>query len=200
MFLAESKDRADYYLKKIEEYMSRAETIKKTVEELKQQGKYHEQMCIKSDSIGHSYTKIFSRFLDSDVIYVTIEDPYIRAFHQVQNLIKFSEMLIKHCSNLKRIKLITTQSDSESEQHGHLNNLKRDLKDNFSIELLIEFSPTLHDRQISLSTGWIIKIGRGLDYFKAPRSKNCIGTYDLDLRPCHETTVDIFHSNNVVQK
>lgn len=51
----------------------------------------------------------------------------------------------------------------------------------------------------SLSSGWIIKIGRGLDFYKAPENKFCLGMYDMDLRPCHETTVDIVHSKNVRQ-
>lgn len=48
-----------------------------------------------------------------------------------------------------------------------------------------------------LSNGWTIKIGRGLDYFKAPESKFSLGFFDMDLRPCHETTVDVFHIKNV---
>ena len=65
-----------------------------------------------------------------------------------------------------------------------------------------------------LDNGWIIKIGRGLDFYKAPESESMqtfnktsfsgylkgklsIGYYDLDLRPCHQTTIDIFHSERV---
>jgi hypothetical protein len=48
-----------------------------------------------------------------------------------------------------------------------------------------------------LSSGWTIKIGRGLDYFKAPENKFSLGFFDLDLRPCYETTVDVFHMKNV---
>lgn len=72
--------------------------------------------------------------------------------------------------------------------------------------------------------GWIIKIGRGLDYFKKPKvrlqlhilsnhlffcylwmlSSDCcvqqgrfsIGYCDYDLRHCHETSVDIFHTKH----
>lgn len=49
----------------------------------------------------------------------------------------------------------------------------------------------------SLGNGWIVKIGRGLDYFKPTDSKFSIGAMDYDLRPCHETTVDIFHGKDV---
>lgn len=43
----------------------------------------------------------------------------------------------------------------------------------------------------------MIKIGRGLDYFKAPEGKFVLGSCDLELRPCLETTVDIFHQTQV---
>lgn len=80
------------------------------------------------------------------------------------------------------------------------------------------------------NNGWIIKIGRGLDYFKRPKVRldtslinplfnthrvesTCgvlivrnvrsasqgrfsIGYCDYDLRQCHETTVDIFHTKH----
>lgn len=54
--------------------------------------------------------------------------------------------------------------------------------------------------RFSLSTGWIIKIGRGLDMYKPPENKFTLGMYDLDMRPCHQTTVDIFHTKDVKQK
>ena len=47
-----------------------------------------------------------------------------------------------------------------------------------------------------LDNGWLIKIGRGLDIFRAPpKGRFTLGYFDLDLRPCLETTVDIFHKN-----
>ena len=45
--------------------------------------------------------------------------------------------------------------------------------------------------------GWVIKIGRGLDIYKPTENKFSIGFCDFDLRPCHETTVDIFHRKSV---
>jgi len=43
----------------------------------------------------------------------------------------------------------------------------------------------------------MIKIGRGLDYFKKAE-RFSIGYYDFDLRPCKETTVDIFHKKELM--
>lgn len=63
--------------------MKRAEYIKKLINERKKLGKYREQMKIEAGSIGHGYESLFGRFLDASVIHVHIEDPYIRAYHQV---------------------------------------------------------------------------------------------------------------------
>lgn len=42
-----------------------------------------------------------------------------------------------------------------------------------------------------------MKIGRGLDIYRATQGKFEIGFCDFDLRKCYETTVDIFHSKHV---
>jgi hypothetical protein len=44
---------------------------------------YHEQIQIKDGSIGNSYEKLFNRFFDDNLTQITVQDPYIRAFHQV---------------------------------------------------------------------------------------------------------------------
>lgn len=63
--------------------MNRAEAIKKLVLQQKEAGQFHEQVNIENNSTGHSYKTLFGRFLDEDVTIVTVEDPYIRSFHQV---------------------------------------------------------------------------------------------------------------------
>lgn len=70
---------------RIEEYMGRAESVKKRVEVEKKLGLYHEQVIIEENSTGHSYEKVFGRFFDRDVTKIEIDDPYIRLFHQVIN-------------------------------------------------------------------------------------------------------------------
>ncbi|KAI8441034.1 hypothetical protein MSG28_009306 [Choristoneura fumiferana] len=196
----EADDSVKLYLrKKVEEYMKRAETIKKLVLQQKEAGKFHEQVHIENNSTGHSYKSLFGRFLDDDVQFVVVEDPYIRSFHQCQNFLRLCELLVKTCSNLSNIQLVTSRdSKSEGDQRNWLHSLNEDLQ-RYRVKLAVEYSETLHDRQITLSSGWIIKIGRGLDFFKAPENKFCLGVYDMDLRQCHETTVDIVHSKNVKQ-
>ncbi|XP_065207239.1 MIT domain-containing protein 1-like [Planococcus citri] len=182
------------YRARISEYMSRAEKIKEYVETEKDKDSYHEQIIIENDSSGHSYATVFGRFLDSSVNEIEIDDPYVRIFHQFQNLVKFYELAVKSCSNLKSITLTTIANGNEQDQW--FDQMKVELT-RFKVKMNVTYSPTLHDREIRLDNGWIIKIGRGLDYFKAPASKVAVGTFDMDLRKCHETTVDIFHKKTI---
>ncbi|CAG4960914.1 unnamed protein product [Colias eurytheme] len=189
----------NYLRKKVEEYMNRAEDIKKLVLKQKEEGKFHEQVHIENDSTGHSYKALFGRFLDEEVQYVIIEDPYIRSFHQCQNFLRLCELLVKSCRNLTHIELLTTKDHkTEKDQKEWLSYMYSDLL-KYHVQLVVKYSETLHDRQIILSSGWVIKIGRGLDFYKATDNKFCLGMHDLDLRQCHETTVDIVHSKNIKQ-
>ena len=178
--------------------MDRAELLSKQIDSEKAAGKFHEQTRIEDNSIGHSYESLFGRFLDECVTKVTVEDPYIRSHHQVMNFLRLCELLVKKCSNLKSVELLTSPDPSNHrEQVEKLQDLKADLLSSRKINLTINFSDTLHDREIRLDSGWLVKIGRGLDIFRAPpKGRFTLGYFDLDLRPCLETTVDIFHKNS----
>lgn len=69
---------------KAAQYMDRAERIKNLISERKSTGKYREHMKIESGSVGHGYDTLFGRFLDVTVTQIYVEDPYIRAAHQVK--------------------------------------------------------------------------------------------------------------------
>ena len=69
--------------KRLENYIERAEAIKKHVDKEKQAQKYHEKIDIEDNSSGYSYETVFGRFLDSQLTTVDVMDPYIRSFHQV---------------------------------------------------------------------------------------------------------------------
>ncbi|XP_072040939.1 MIT domain-containing protein 1-like [Amphiura filiformis] len=181
------------FRQRISEYMNRAEKLKNHVEKEKETGKYHEQMHIANNSTGHSYQKVFGHFLDEMLTEVHVEDPYIRQGHQIYNFLRFCELLVVSSCPVKRIILTTgVEENNFAAQQTHLNEIKTSLSEH-GIQFDIEFSKSLHDREIRFNNGWIIKIGRGLDYYK-PTGKFSIGYCDMNLRKCHETTVDVFHS------
>ncbi|XP_011501984.1 PREDICTED: MIT domain-containing protein 1-like [Ceratosolen solmsi marchali] len=179
------------------EYMERAERVKALIEKKKLSGKYREHIKIESNATGYGYSSVFGRFLDGRVTQICVEEPYIRTYHQCQNFLRFCELAVQKCQSLSKISLTTTsEKNKKSEQLEWLEQLKTSLADHL-VTLDVQFSETLHDRQISLNNGWIIKIGRGLDYFKPPFSKFVLGYFDLELRPCLETKVDIFHQSQI---
>ncbi len=69
--------------------------------------------------------------------------------------------------------------------------LKQSLFD-MDVFLDIELNPNLHDREIRFDNGWIIKIGRGLDFYQKPNNWYEVGSYNFSLRKCLETKIDIF--------
>nr|CAB3263851.1 MIT domain-containing protein 1-like [Phallusia mammillata] len=195
--LKASKDpnKKKHYRSKIEEYMTQAEKVKVLLERLKQEGKYHEQLKIEDNATGHGYSAIFSPYMDETVVEVWIEDAYIRSYHQVNNFLRFCELLCTRCDNLKTVNLSTSTDDNNSSnQQENIACIARSLSQR-GIILNVNYVSNLHDREIRFSNGWIIKVGRGLDYFKKV-DKFCIGFHDMNQRPCHSTTVDIFHSKH----
>ena len=122
---------------------------------------------------------------------------------QIMNFVRLCELLVKSCRpSLSRIALLTTADPAASaarDQQAKLAELKADLSGRFGVELTVDYSDTLHDREIRLDSGWRVKIGRGLDLYRPPKGKAALGAFDMDLRPCHETTVDIFHGSSIVR-
>lgn len=140
---------------------------------------------------GHSYESIIGPYLIGAKA-VVIEDPYIRLQHQIQNFVRFCEMLVK-VGSIKKIDLVTGYDDNTqlAEIHEKLSDLKQSLLE-IDIMLEVKLNSNLHDREIRIDNGWVVKIGRGLDFYQRPSNWFEIGTNDLSLRKCLETKVDIF--------
>lgn len=145
--------------------------------------------------IGRSYENIMGPYLPGTKN-IDIEDPFIRIPHQIANFTRFCELAVK-TGGVERIRLKTGADDQsqEVEISEKLDLLSEDLKEH-GIALEFRFDSHLHDRRIRLDNGWVIKIGRGFDiYQKIERPRSGLGMNDFDLRPCLETTVDIFRES-----
>jgi len=140
---------------------------------------------------GYSYESILGPYLQGAKT-VVIEDPYIRLQHQIQNFVRFCETVLK-AGTVKRINLVTGYDDNTqlADIAEKLEELKQSLLEQ-DVELDVKLNPNIHDREIRLDNGWIIKIGRGLDFYQKPGGWFEVGANDLSLRKCLETKVDIF--------
>lgn len=140
---------------------------------------------------GHSYESIVGPYLHG-AKEVVIEDPYIRLQHQIHNFVRFCETVVK-AGAVKKITLITSHDD-KTQLAGiaqKLEELKQSLLE-VDVELSVKLNLNIHDREIRIDNGWVIKIGRGLDFYQKPAGWFEIGANDLSLRKCLETKVDIY--------
>lgn len=174
---------------KAEEAKPVAEAQKQVLREL---GEKH--FTIRYDDTGHSYESIFGEYLVG-VKQVVVEDPYIRTQHQIQNFVRLCELLVRQ-GTVRQIKLVTGYDEpiQKVEITDRISDLSESLKD-MDVTLKLDFNLRLHDRTIKLDNGWVIKIGRGLDIYQKPQSWFDLGTSDLNLRRCLETSVDIFRAS-----
>lgn len=140
---------------------------------------------------GYSYESIVLPYL-LEAKSLVIEDPYIRAKHQLTNFVRFCEAVIKQPS-VEKITLVTSYDDNTNIQDmaEALDGLKQSLLE-MDVNLDVKVNENLHDREIRIDNGWTIKIGRGLDFYQKPDSWFGVGVNDLSLRKCLETSVDIF--------
>ena len=147
---------------------------------------------------GYSYESIIGPYLKAAKT-ITVEDPYIRINYQLQNFVRFCEAVVK-LSSIQQINLITSCDDNTnvSDMKERLQELKESLME-IDVILDIKIRPNMHDREIRLDNGWVIKIGRGLDFYQKPNGWFEIGANDLALRKCLETKVDIFKDGKVSQ-
>jgi len=142
---------------------------------------------------GYSYESILGPYLRGAKA-VVIEDPYIRYQHQIQNFVRCCETIVK-AGTVKNISLITGYDDKTqlADIAEKMEELKQSLLEQ-DVELEVKLNPNMHDREIRLDNGWVIKIGRGLDFYQKPGGWFEVGVYDLGLRKCLETKVDIFQA------
>ncbi|WP_027997235.1 BREX system Lon protease-like protein BrxL [Sinorhizobium arboris] len=142
---------------------------------------------------GHSYESILGPYLRGAKS-VVIEDPYIRMPHQIQNFVRFCETVLRH-SVAKKITLITGYDDKTqlADISEKLEELKQSLLE-LDVLLEINLNANLHDREIRIDNGWVVKIGRGLDFYQKPGGWFEVGSHDLSLRKCLETKVDIYRA------
>jgi ATP-dependent Lon protease len=141
--------------------------------------------------VGHTYDTIIGPYL-GNAKKVVIEDPYIRAPHQITNFIRFCETIVRN-PTVREIHLITGYDENTdlASLETKIEELKQSLLEH-DVVLTVEMDSKIHDREIKIDDSWVIKIGRGLDFHQKPEGWFSIGVNDLSLRPCLETKVDIF--------
>ena len=140
---------------------------------------------------GYTYESMFGAYLIG-AKKIIVDDPYIREPYQINNFLRFCELVVK--SGSAQVINLTTGYVSESRRadvEEKLNIIGSSLLQ-YDIKLSIFFSQKIHDREIRLDNGWAIQLGRGFDIYQKVYNWLSIGALDLELRPCHETSMIIY--------
>ena len=142
---------------------------------------------------GHSYDSIFGPYL-AGAKSVIVEDPYVRLPHQIANFVRFCETIVK-AATVRNVRLITSY-DQQTDLVGlkdKLEELTQSLLE-YDVALDVRINERMHDREVRLDNGWVVKIGRGLDFYQKPEGWSAIGATDLSLRRCLETKIDVYRT------
>ncbi|XP_034107003.1 MIT domain-containing protein 1 isoform X1 [Drosophila albomicans] len=184
------------FLTRIKEYMDRADAIKARVNGKLMLGEVVAHISIEENDTGYDYVQLFGKYMTDKTVEILIEEPYLTQNYQYQNLIRFLELAVTNCSEFKYLRLITKQDTANvDQQRTNLGQIKADLERR-NVAFNIKYEDSLHDRKIYLSNGYIIKIGRGLHFYKANNPLYSIGLTNYRYRKCLQTDVDIWRNSS----
>jgi ATP-dependent Lon protease len=126
-------------------------------------------LVVPENSKGWSYRRLFGDYL-AGAARIVVRDPYIRAFHQIRNLVEFLRMVneITPVGDEVTVHLITGSDQETLERQvdilGQVQDSFAGTSTPFSWE--IDASPNFHARSLTTNTGWKIALDRGLDLFQ----------------------------------
>ncbi len=120
------------------------------------------------DIKGLSYEMLFEPYI-ANAKKITITDSYIRAFHQIRNLMEFLELVVKTKCDGEEVEVhLVTVADSYkfNEQREALHKIQQNMS-LAGIRFTFEFDKgQIHARHIVTDTNWKISLDRGLDIFQ----------------------------------
>ncbi len=159
-----------------------------------------QHVVVKENQTGVSYEKLFADHLRG-ASRIEIVDPYIRRHHQVENVLKLCDMLLREMPDGEEIEVsLLTGADTENqeEQETRLEALKDSLRGSpvrFEYEITWD---SIHARSIKTDTGWKISLDRGLDIFQ-PKNDNSfdLGRVNQEARRCKPFEVTYLREEDV---
>jgi len=142
------------------------------------------QKILNDNQTGISYKKLLADYLKG-AKNITLQDPYIRMFYQLKNLLEFCIMLGNNKAPEDQINLeLVTWNHEEylEDSKASLEELAVNVK-SIGINLTFRFENN-HDRFIAADNGWKITLGRGLDIFEKIEERFSVADIDQTKRKC----------------
>lgn len=137
---------------------------------------------------GVSFEKLFGDYL-TEATSITVQDPYIRLFHQQRNFMDLLELIVRKSWPDREVKvhLLTIQDELKAElQEANFVKMQASCE-RFGVHLTWEYdeTQTIHARYIETDTGWKISLDRGLDIYQSfDNDVFSFGTRMPEFRAC----------------
>lgn len=144
-------------------------------------------VTIRENQTNISYGKLFGEYLVG-ASEITVIDPYVRMPHQVKNFMELCSLVLSKRNGEDMVK-IHLKTNNDNDNIPLMIDTFDELKDSLEaldVEFTYEFDAQIHDRSISLDTGWIIALGRGLDIWQKTNGKLDFAEYYPERRFCKE--------------
>lgn len=126
-------------------------------------------MAFQENQRGVTFDQLFGPYL-AGATQITVTDPYLRAFHQLRNLMELLETVSKQKGLEDEVSVHVVTVEDEFHGDRQTENLQKiaDACTGIGIQFSWEYDTTgtRHDRDISTDHGWKIVLSRGLDVFQ----------------------------------
>lgn len=145
---------------------------------------------LKDSSTGWPYSKVFDARMLNGAVRITLIDPYLASHHQIRNLKEFLLHVVE-VARPKTINIVTRIEQREVREHQDhvVNNIAKELFQQYGVSLSLHRDSSLHDRFLVLDHGVLFKLGRGLDYYKPATG---LAAHRPASRRVRETEIDVF--------
>jgi len=153
-----------------------------------------QHVTIGENQQGITYENLFRKYIKGAAS-ITIEDPYLRNFYQIRNVMEFVEMVVraKTVDEEISIHIFTGADEYKQEQQEDFFNQITSSALNAGIQFTWEITPDSlkHDRYITLDNGWKIILGRGLDIFQHYEGNDAFSLNNRlqEFRGCKECSI-----------
>ncbi len=126
-------------------------------------------LVVPENSKGYGFRRLFAAHLRG-ARQISVQDPYIRAFWQIRNLMEFMQLIHELTPEGEETKVVVlTKSDPDRcvEQEDNLRKIQESCAGSrVSLEYSYDNTDGFHARSITTDTGWKISLDRGLDIFQ----------------------------------
>lgn len=143
---------------------------------------------------GFSFDSLFGPYL-TGVKTIVITDPYLRAFHQLRNLMELMETVIRFKSEDDEVAVHVVTVEDEFNGDKQTESLQKIADSCAAVGIkftwIYDTTGTKHDRDIVTDLGWKILLSRGLDVFQRFEMNDAFSFANRlpAQRPCKEFNV-----------